>query len=206
MGLKRVQWIFLFFSFPKFFLIFLLYYNKVYYLYEKVQVKYSNSIHKFYGKFLYLNSPSPISVLSKRAEILHTDSSNRCPSEAGFAYSLAQKNPHISVPGKNFNNLVCNFFPLIWGVCKQNFSPLASKLREEFEVTGTHTDGWHFFPCRAPFAHTTRHNFSNFPLSICSLLDIILWSVDSCDVNAIPTHIRVLAWNYVCGHSRFKLP
>jgi len=46
---------------------------------------------------------------------------------------------YISAPRQNFKNLALTFLALIWKICTQNFNPLALKLREEFEVTDTHT-------------------------------------------------------------------
>jgi len=45
--------------------------------------------------------------------------------------SLAQKPPHIPASRQNIKNPLGNFLALIWQVYMQNFSSLASKLKEE---------------------------------------------------------------------------
>jgi len=83
---------------------------------------------------------------SKRAEILHTDSLNKCTRVCQWARwcmfgclpRLTQLGTTISQPQTKFlKSLLCNFLALLWVAFTQHFSPLASKLRKGFYVAET---------------------------------------------------------------------
>jgi len=67
---------------------------------------------------------------SKKAEILHTDLWAPSPARKTLISQLLDKNSIV---------WWLAFWAINWRVSVQNFSPLASKLREEFEVTETRT-------------------------------------------------------------------
>jgi len=93
---------------------------------------------------------------SKRAEILHTDSLNKCTRVCQWARwcmfgclpRLTQLGTTISQPQTKFlKSLLCNFLALLWVAFTQHFSPLASKLRRGFMWQKHNTcmgDGWLF--------------------------------------------------------------
>jgi len=87
-------------------------------------------------RFLHKHVECDLKVLpqfwSKRVEILHTDSSYKCPSVSGATLSclpVLRKIPISQTPDKISKIWLMAFFSINMKSLLQNFSPLASKLR-----------------------------------------------------------------------------